>query len=497
MYTLTAPYDNVERPTLLGIFQYARGDFEFSNLDLSDVSLKRWNKDAITVTRFDGQFAIREPGATAAVINNMLSEVFFNHWTRDGRRLAPHEMLPEVWDLAFSIFYLCRTPKLFLSIAQIDELKESGQDLRDICNAIMLDIFKFGECGPSVAGTNRHESDHQTHLGYALMQNLDVPEDVLDWYRESERKYDDGWVRLLIDTPGFRGCLDRAQLGAIDMLVRHSQLVITHQNVPELVRLLACAGDKPTFVEADDVLFAAGMLKPLPLPPQYKTSVDVGLTVSPLAEAIRRHIADGQRLKSQELIRQERQRGTKSQRAFMLALQTIELDHERYPVKWANDMADVVARRDIERILSWLDNPDDRNRGSKKALHEVLGVKLLGRRAKDRRRALFAMCGFDEQQQADWEVDAKKAEVKADAQREMKHARERAASAFYQKHDGTRIDGASHVESAVESGFSELKSYKRGAATHFYLGKSGASEARRLQAKDGTLAYARCLLNAA
>lgn len=497
MYTLTAPYDNVERPTLLGIFQYARGDFEFSNLDLSDVSLKRWNKDPITVTRFDGQFAIRESGPTSAVIHNMLAEVFFHHWTRDGRRLAAHEMLPEVWDLVFWIFFLCRTPKLFLSIAQMDELKEAGQHPRDLCDATLKEIFKFGELGPVVSGTNLQSPDHLSHLGYALLQNLDVPEDVLDAYRDSERKYGDGWVRLLIDVPEFRGRLNRGQLDALDMLVRHSQLVITPQNAMELVRLMAIAGATPTFVQTDDVLFEAGLLKALPLPPAYEASVEIGVTDSPLAQAIRRHIADGQRLKSLEHVQQERQRGNKSQRAFTLAMQTIELDHERYPVKWANEMADVVARRDIVRMLSWLDNPDDRNRGSKKALYEVLGVKLLGRRAKDRRRALFAMCGFDEQQQADWEVDAKKAEEKADAEREKIRARERAAVVFYQTHDGTRIDGATHVESAVQSGFNALKSYKRGAVTHFYLEKSGASEARRLQAKDGTLAYARCLLAAA
>ena len=121
---------------------------------------------------------------------------------------------------------------------------------------------------------------------------------MLDWYRTSARQYGDGWIRLLIDVPEFRGRLNRDQLSALEMLVRHSHLVITPQNVQWLVQLMASASATPTYVEADDVLFKAGFLKPLPLPAQYEAELDIGVIDSPLAEAIRRHIADGQRVKS-------------------------------------------------------------------------------------------------------------------------------------------------------------------------------------------------------
>lgn len=51
-----------------------------------------------------------------------------------------------------------------------------------------------------------------------------------------------------------------------------------------------------------------------------------------------------------------------------------------------------------------MDCPDERNRVSKQTVREVFGVKLLGVRAAARRRAIFALAGFNDAFQREWDA---------------------------------------------------------------------------------------------
>ena len=91
-------------------------------------------------------------------------------------------------------------------------------------------------------------------------------------------------------------------------------------------------------------------------------------------------------------------------------------------------------------------------------------MKFLGTRAKDRGRALFAMSGFDGNQQAQREGESKTAQEKSDTERE-----------------GVRDTPRSKVTSEV---------LRLGS----YLGQSRSRKGQRLKSKGRTLAYVRFLL---
>ncbi|WP_309235213.1 hypothetical protein [Paraburkholderia youngii] len=96
--------------------------------------------------------------------------------------------------------------------------------------------------------------------------------------------------------------------------------------------------------------------------------------------------------------------------------------------------------------------------------------------------------------QAAWEASGlsrKQAERKEqDAQR----AKEAAQNVRYKRGDGVVIDGAQHVEDAIASGFREIRDWRKGASKQYALVNTELNEARRLQVKDGTLDYARAML---
>jgi hypothetical protein len=145
-------------------------------------------------------------------------------------------------------------------------------------------------------------------------------------------------------------------------------------------------------------------------------------------------------------------------------------------------------------LLDLLDTPDDRNRSSKQAVEEFHGVKLRGVKAKARRRAVFSLCGFDETAELEWEKADEQRKTEKRRAEDAQRARDAAQSARYKRNDGTVIDGVTHVENAIASGFSEIRNWRAGAILQYALVNPALNEGRRLQAKDGTLAYARAVL---
>ena len=111
-----------------------------------------------------------------------------------------------------------------------------------------------------------------------------------------------------------------------------------------------------------------------------------------------------------------------------------------------------------------------------------------------RRRAVFHLCGFNEDEQAQWERDAAQAKAERDAEHDLKDARETAARARYAGPGGVRFTGVEHVDRAISDGYCTIHSYRRGAILNYALVRGNETAARRLSAKDGTLAYARAVL---
>jgi hypothetical protein len=53
-----------------------------------------------------------------------------------------------------------------------------------------------------------------------------------------------------------------------------------------------------------------------------------------------------------------------------------------------------------------------------------------------------------------------------------------------------------HVDESIAAGFVEIRDWRKGASKAYALVNPDSHEARRLRAKDGTLAYARSVLDA-
>ncbi|MFP3616598.1 hypothetical protein SB778_41895, partial [Paraburkholderia sp. SIMBA_050] len=70
-------------------------------------------------------------------------------------------------------------------------------------------------------------------------------------------------------------------------------------------------------------------------------------------------------------------------------------------------------------------------------------------------------------------------------------AKKQAGLARYRMPDNVVITGVEHVDRAIADGYSEIRSFRHGAATRYALAKPGSTEARTLHAKNGTLDYAR------
>ena len=58
------------------------------------------------------------------------------------------------------------------------------------------------------------------------------------------------------------------------------------------------------------------------------------------------------------------------------------------------------------------------------------------------------------------------------------------------------MSGVQHVDDSIAAGFVEIRDWRKGASKVYALVNPESHEARRLRAKDGTLAYARSMLDA-
>jgi hypothetical protein len=277
-------------------------------------------------------------------------------------------------------------------------------------------------------------------------------------------------------------------------IFRHEKRPIDSELGAGIVAALKSAPADITYIDVDDRLYAAGLVHKLDLPVQYQRPVDVGNAVSPVAERLRELIGDAVLKKSLDRLEADRQKGLISQRQYDLQTDMATLDRGRTTFEWSNQFAAAVEARDVNSLLKVLDHPDGWNDHSKQVLREQFGLSLRGSNSARRRRAIFAFCGYDEAAQAEWEAKQDAARAQRRAQEAANDAREQAGRARYRTHDNVIITGVEHVDRAIADGYSEIRSFRHGAATRYALAKPGSTEGRTLHAKNGTLDYARSRL---
>lgn len=501
MYTISIPNAVLTTSSLAGLFLLFR-DARLRAVETSLIELTG-APAGVSVTRYNGELALRQPGTADEILTAMLEELRRVEFVDEsGGQRQSWQVMPSAWRALFQFAEACRKPQLLLSSGQIETETLRAQErstrffMSDLCSEAVTSLFGFGLCGPVIPGTRETNSRHEVQVAYALARNLPVPDCVLEAYRSEPDAFSYGleWAETLIRLPELRGVIPVAKLRPILGIMRSEGKLVDGQNADILAMLARLLSDDPTYPQVDDQLHAHGLIEDLPLPESFNTPVDVGQPVTPLAARVRELVADTVRAREIAHADGELKAGRISRRTHRRRCDVALLEHGRHTFEYGNELARAFANRDVGALLTVLDSSDERNRSSKQAFRDVYGVKVLGVRAAARRRAIFQLCGYGADEQAQWEREVGDRKAAREAERELRDARESAGRARYAGPAIGEISGAEHVDRAISDGYSTIQSFRRGAAYVYALVRGNESVGRRLSAKDGTLAYARALL---
>ncbi|MFL9995285.1 hypothetical protein PQR34_32190 [Paraburkholderia sediminicola] len=502
MYTLTTPISQFTLQTLIEVFQLFQTEPTLQTVATADVQLSRDSVPA-TVTRFNGALTIRHTQSASDFAAALVDEVAIAWFDRGSGIAAPWQVRPQHWESFQALFDLGKDVRLLFSSSQIEAEKTAAKahgeyfQFSNCVHRAAMERLGFGFNGSLEPISRQMNGRHAVHVAYALVANRPVPESVIADYRAMEEpfKYDLEWARPLLDLPELRGALPPRKWAALAQVLRHAKITLSSETAPAYIAAMEALPADVDPLAVDNRLYELGLLQALPLPERFMSPLDVGTPVSELAARLRELVADNRRSEDLNRAEDEFAKGRISKRLYQLQRQMALLDRGRSTYEWPNRFATGLAERNGEYLLSVLDTADDWNKLSKQVVREMLGVKIRGLKPSHRRRAIFSLCGFDEAQQAKWEQQAVATQAQKDREREAKEAREQAQSVKFRVEDGSVLNGAEFVDQAIADGFSEIRSERKGASRVYLLVNPARGLARKLKATDGTLAYARAVLD--
>ncbi|MDN7683048.1 hypothetical protein [Burkholderia cenocepacia] len=501
MYTIHTPNAAIQVDTLAHVFHVFFHDASLSAYETTEISLTRGGVD-MPILRYNGILTVRQPGTAEAIFTSLFAELRDRWFTKDGKRLQPWQVTRKRWDIFQFVFELATKPAWMLSGAQLEAEVESARcagrrfHLPDVCDSVANALYGYTSQGPRLPLSGTVNGRHEVHVGLALFLDQPIPETVLADYRGDTKHFQYGmqWFPVLLDVPVLRNTLPYDVMESAVAIFRHEKRVIDAEIGARIVTVLKSAPADATYVDVDDRLFAEGVLDKLDLPEQYQRPVDVGTAMSPVAERLRDLIGDAVLKKSLDRLDDDRQKGRVSQRRYILQVEMAKLERGRMTFEGANQFAADVEARNVGALLSVLDHAAGWNDQSKRVMREQFGVSLRGLNSTCRRRAIFAFCGYDEAAQAEWEAKQDAARAHRRAEEAANDAKKQADRARYRTPDNVLITGVEHVDQAIADGYSEIRSFRHGAATRYALAKPGSTEGRTLHATNGTLDYARSRL---
>lgn len=500
MYAIHIPGETILADTLAQVFHIFFHDARMSAYETRDISLTKSGVPQ-PILRYNGILTVRQQGSAESIFNAMFEEIRDQWFTAGGAMRQVWQVTRKQWEVFRFVFNLGIKPAWMLSGEQLEAEVEAARavgvrfSLSEVCRRASDDMFGFGSEGPrSMSGTVNGR--HEVHVVQALLLDKSIPDAVLDPYRADPKLFgfDLEWAAAVLNVPVLRNALPYDVLRAAIRIMHDEKRVIDGQLGADLVTALRELSATATSVQVDDRLYEAGVVGRLALPETYQQPVDLGTPVSPLAERLRTIVAKKILERDLKAIETDFGDGKLSKRKRALKLEIATLGPGRYTFHWPNEFAIAVELRDMPKLLQVLDHPDGQNESSKQVICEAFGVSLRGLNSKGRRRVIFACCGYDEAAQAEWEAQREVKRAHDKAHEAANDAKERASRVHYQCPDRTIITGAEHVERAVAAGFSEIRSYRRGASTRYAMVNPTSREARNLRANDGTLQYARSLL---
>ena len=407
MYHLSFADQNLFLGTLLEVMAVFRTDSRLSSVESSEIVLLHGGQP-VEVTRYNGSLTVRRPGTARDVFLSMVDEIDGAYFRPNGVMQAAWQIRRSHWKLLYDAFDLTSSPRLIFSSDQIDAASDGRGSigLHDLLQAECERRFGFRYAGPEYGRTRERNGRHEVHVAYALAEGFPVPEAVLAEYRELPEKFstDVAWGRVLLSVPELRGAMSPDKVRVLASIMSREKGGITSQNAALLAMVMRLAPNRPTYVEVDDLLLRHGLVEPYSLPERYASPQPLGRPVSKFAEVYRSRMADHRRDRAVAQLRKERTEGRISQRHFEQRMQIAQLEYGRETFAFGNEISEAIDSGDLRFLLDLMDCPDDRNRVSKQTVREVFGIKLLGVRAAARRRAIFALAGFNEAFQREWDA---------------------------------------------------------------------------------------------
>lgn len=505
MYTLKFGDQCATFPTLAAVLGFMnQRSFAESTFAIESITLQVEDRPLPIVRNRYGAYGILQEGSAKEIFDRMMHEIEQHYVRPEGLVLAPYQMSAEDWSAVVAVGKAAFNVLPCFTEAQLAESFGSTQSggftfthrLSNYCEMRFVERFGWEHNGPPYDRSGQTNCRHEVQVAYALAAGKPVPEFVIDYYKRAVAAGRDFgmryWFRAVLEIPTLRGRIPTEKLTVLCSVLGHAKIELTPENTESFVGLMGVLdAQAPTNVEMDDFLFTHGVLAPLPSERPQRDPVDLSAACSVLALGIRTRIAQGRLAAKIKRLDEDRASGNISKREHARASQDARSDVAYESLTWPNAVATAVEEKDLPFLLDALDTPDERNQHSKRAIQEATGVKLLGLKAATRRAAIFALCGYDEDQRKQYETDEASRKAHRILESEKKEAATRAAESRWRVDGGAIINGKEYVDQAVAEGFSEIEARKRGRATEYWLMNRAAGRLKNVRAKDGTLDYAR------
>jgi hypothetical protein len=502
MYIITINHTKTEtRTTMAGVLALLNADKSIP---------RKFTADSFTVHTVEngpipvvglprGRIGLRPDGTVHEILLHVITEVERIILKPDGKLLRPYEVSFESWEavlaasaLAYESEYLIDPERLKEGSLFSEFQVESPQ--RFITDEL-LRRFGFGTGGPHAYPGGGACKGHEWHVAYALQRGERVKDCILNFYRHTSTAIPHGleWLNALIEFPVLRGALPAETLRDLCDVLRREKMAMTEQNVSKLLAIVRALPVGSSYIDIDDAFYDAKILGPLTAPTLQLAEGPDAEPLSPLAKRVTECVNESVYEKTVARLRQEREDGNLSKRRFELQMMMAERQRNCRNYHYGNMIASLLLERNVAGLLEILDQPN--NKSSKRAIREVIGVNLLTVTGAARRRAIFSMCGFAQQEQDVWEQHA--AEAKAETRRieAMEQAKKTAESVRYSVGGGQVMTGKQYVDLCIAEGFSQIVPSRRGNAVSYLFVDPKRDLGRPLKVKDGTLDYARACLS--
>lgn len=468
------------------------------NRGTAHITVSRDGQPLAVVLNGYGKYGIQQEGNIRDLFLQMLDEVEIAYIRPRGTEIQPWEMLPHEWETlnilgssAFNVYPCFTSTQRREQIEYTDAAGNKTSGLIEyFMMAEMIRRFGYNHNGPLCGRERISNSRHDVQVAYALAEGKPVPKAIIAWYQENYTPSSDlRWFKTLLDWPEYRGTMSANKLSALLIALRDSGITLTNENAPFFIRQMAALNKDATFEDVDDHFYNLGVIKPRTLTPSGEMP-DPSTAVSPFAYTLRVMLGEHRKL---DMIQQAEERFAKrhcTRRELHAQVACAELLPAYESFSYPNKFAVAVERKDIGTLLTYLDTPNDRNVTTKKAMHDVFGLKLIGLKAEERRNAIYSFCGLDAQKRKAHELEVATKAATTERENEINKVRKMAESGRIRLSTGAIVTLAEYVDQAVAEGYTCIATRKRGATKQYWLSNPQAGYFKSIQKKDGSLDYA-------